>query len=106
MQRTAALWRIEMSGFNVGPTNNQRTALGEKLCDFPAMHSRGVEAAARPQLTPVANVSIALLLGAENSFRIDELNFESIGAKSSINAFMVRLGRVYHPRNIRSVCIS
>jgi hypothetical protein len=106
MRRIAALWRIEMSKFNLGPTNNQRTALGEKSSDFPAVLSRGVEAATRPQLTPVANAYGAHVFAAQNCFEIDELNFEFVGAKSSMNAFMVRLGRVYHSRDIRSLCIS
>jgi hypothetical protein len=46
MQRTAALSRIEKMRFSVGPKSNQLTALGNTMYVFPAVHSRGVEAAA------------------------------------------------------------
>jgi hypothetical protein len=74
MQRTAALQRIEMMRFNVGPNYlrapllvsgrangaririNHLTVLAHRMCDFAKADSRGVEAAQRPQLTQVSNL--------------------------------------------------
>jgi hypothetical protein len=53
MQRTAALSRIETMRFAWGQTATNLRRSGIRMCSSPANHSRGVEAALRPQLTPV-----------------------------------------------------
>jgi hypothetical protein len=56
MQCTAALQRIAKMRFNVGPKSNQHTAPGKWMCSSSEIRSRGVEAARRPQLSPLLSV--------------------------------------------------
>ena len=53
MQGTAALSRIETMRFARGQTATNLRRSGIGMRGAPANHSRGVEAARRPQLTPV-----------------------------------------------------
>ena len=55
MQRAVATSRIEKMRFNLGPMTNQLTAIGNSMQSSVALDSQGVEAARRPQLTPVTN---------------------------------------------------
>jgi hypothetical protein len=56
MQCNAASSRIEEMRFNVGPKSNQHTAPEKWMCSSSGTRSRGVEAARRPQLSPVLSV--------------------------------------------------
>jgi len=110
MQRAVALRRIDRMRHNVGPKNNQLTAIGNAMDGFAAVHSRGVEAAT------AASTHAGLNEAEKERSRIhrgqphrrnlqkitilstdldDQLNFEFARNKNSMNVFMIRLRRVY-----------
>jgi len=107
MQRTVAPSRIEKMRFNVVLEINQLKVIRNALNDyFAAVRSRGVEAAAAASTHAGHRVGREVQhshshtrnlrkVSIQNADSFDQLNFEFVRNKNSMNDFMIRLRRVY-----------